>query len=1250
MSKDSPLADRLGALATLLPELKNKQLTNISSLWRSLTDIVRFAFGSDLPQAMHELQLSSSSCTSSTSTDSGLQTSARRLLLDLLVELSKNGHTQGGFDEDADEARQEMLHAISSASGWEETALAVRCVAWASCGARRLEGDPASWFKRAKEWSDQAIGQCYPEDNTSRDPLKEPPDDLCACMSASLDFLASIIREEYPVLDPDFVSETVANLCSKATHTRPVKENGTEKAAWVWTKHEHLFSVLKLLMALINFGALSQELLCPGILLLCTTVSVPMCNVLCCGIINRIFTSCYMRDGLLAMNCILHDDKSPQNSMHIYGKSDMTLHQDAIIGTVYFITKVMDTGLTDIQFRLRVGSFLPVLGKAAQCMHPEVLCLIFQYLCTIVDDARAKSMLPDDWHALIGILETTVGCRLAGVCDDHEHAPSAKLYSRALSSAIRFFRQRSTRASASLIGLIYRLRGVISDEIALRMLEFIDISGRPPPGAADWLAMLDEVMKLYYFDRARGIMLRRCAIRLCSKSFAEESAVSLSDIEHASFVLPMLEQLRMEVDGKLVEYALEILGPLLRHTRNPGILSKILQFSADAVLGVGCSWPIEQLSRPMSTDGNSQPAGKCECAGYMRIPCVVKCLLDAFEWHMHNTDSAGDEELALSHSMAIMLANTLLDLLESKHALLSVRCDILSVFLRLHADASSRLYILQTGRDTVMDQRIDIREKSYMKVATTKRVVLDNGSTQVVTVKFPVDRYVRILTGMLGSSLDPEMYYTLSQGLIPQLGNTYLFIACPGEIQELLARLIARYKLGPFGQEVHMHLSAEEKNKVSALSYGLLTSAVHYNSLLRRDQQDVLIAAFIDGLTVNSTTSTTPQICLHGLTVSILEMPNAVVRSLPHILHQLVMISSSPQISVHLLEFLSAISYEKTIYQTLRAEDYRAIFGVATSYIRFHNNKRRQLNASSTSSKRASLGSSSNNSNSPSTPTEPSISETALKQYVLVMAYQVIQVYFLSLSPNLRAATVSSILQRLLETNFNTESLDELNEVILDMILHNFNNPSSNLLNQELAVKEDLGSVAERTWIQHNSLVTIRAQRSGPLAQIIVRSPSAATSRVVDLPDEVARKYAERSKPATQSPPAGFASTSRSLAATPCSLSPSISTTNTHLQSIASTIPRGWAGHIAGRNHRLHPMAGPGSAGSLEANTLPSDAIAKLLCGELVTAQGSASRPVHFPIKFGPAPCVAQEFISAYPGLQNIDPPVLLPTESQAVS
>ncbi|KAI8320449.1 hypothetical protein GQ54DRAFT_298650 [Martensiomyces pterosporus] len=754
----------------------------------------------------------------------------------------------------------------------------------------------------------------------------------------------------------------------------------------------------------------------------------------------------------------------------------------------------------------------------------------------------------------------------------------------------------------------------------------------------------------------------------------------------------------MEEDSKVVDSVTSILLMGLTNTKDPEVFRRLMQFSMQAALDARYSRP--KPSAPHGSDGaasgtlahhifqgtvhSSPPAlpllandstsmtDERAYSSYARVSTTAACLFCVLQRRMANTGYAGDDEYVQSSSIIIELANALLDLLESDHMFPSVQRDILSRFFRLHADSSSKLYFLQHGRDTVMDERVNLHENARFKLVSTRGAASgDSSSQQAAAVKFPVSRYVSILTSLFASSADLETYYALCQGLMQQLGNTYLFTICPEEMQALIVYLISHLRVATYSQDARVRLSAEEKNKVSAFSYGLLISAMHYKDLLKRDQQDALIAAFRDGLIVSSNASATPQICLHALSVSMLELPGAMVRLLSSILQQLVKIYSTPQISVHLLEFVSAISREQRLYANFRAQDYRMIFAVAINYIRFHNNQRRRENAPPTpvpgaggagapkpgdsgvspavDPKRLSVG---GGSASDSTSAKPSASDVALSQYVLVMAYQVIDVYYLSLSPSLKAETVNSLLQGLLQANLSRDSLDEANEVCLDMILQNFNKSSEDILSQgDVATKEDLGPVAERTWIQHNGIVTIRAQKSGPLAQIMVRSPSGTTSRVVDLPAEVARKYAERADLPTQSPPTGPATTADASVATTGATTPSGDAAAMPHSSPASTISRGSGrGRGTVRNRRLHSIAGPGAAGLGEADMLPPDTIARLLRGELAAAQSATSRAAHFPIRFGPAPCVAQEFITAYPMLQNIDPPVLLPTQSEAVS
>ncbi|ORX67180.1 hypothetical protein DL89DRAFT_53670 [Linderina pennispora] len=395
------------------------------------------------------------------------------------------------------------------------------------------------------------------------------------CCRLRLEFLASIVMEEYPVLDPNAISLATTRLCDHAARTQSVFENGVDhgEVAWVWSEADHIYGVLRLLQTVINYGALSQESLRPGIRLLCTTATLDRCEELCGKIIYSLFSSCYMRDTLLAMNHILREVDSPDDNKPIQMTEGMTPHQVAINGMVKYITEVMDTGPTGFQFSLRIGNCLPVLGEAVKCGSSTVLGMVFPYLCKVVNDSRADSILADDWQALIGILVTTKECYIGPCSSDYaaagsdsdsevavsdsqhdldidgkqhqerdadeyeddefeddmlivaDQAPDAAdlsdLYKCVLVSTLAAFTRNERPAPNSLVELLYELRAVIDDGIADNLLQLLDARGSLRPGATDWLAMLEELASLYYFDHSRDIALRRSMIQLCVRAVNE---------------------------------------------------------------------------------------------------------------------------------------------------------------------------------------------------------------------------------------------------------------------------------------------------------------------------------------------------------------------------------------------------------------------------------------------------------------------------------------------------------------------------------------------------------------------------------------------------------------------------------------------------------------------------------------------------------------------------------------------------------
>ncbi|KAJ2356849.1 Tuberous sclerosis 2-like protein [Coemansia sp. RSA 2618] len=729
------------------------------------------------------------------------------------------------------------------------------------------------------------------------------------------------------------------------------------------------------------------------------------------------------------------------------------------------------------------------------------------------------------------------------------------------------------------------------------------------------------------------------------------------DAGRMAFVIAVLEQLHLEEDEHIIDSIMVIMHMLMRQTKNTKLFHDVLEYAIRATVepeytrriqpgylqqddsGDTVSnqqHPLAQTSAQpqlLLSDESGKAADEKSYPSWARVTLTINCLVEVLVCRMSSNDSLGDIIYPYTSIDTIALVNGLMDVLQSKHLFPSVQHTILQAFMRFHADANLRLYSLQPDRDTLMDQRVSLHENARLRL-------LDESEDAVVNrhaawVPFPVARYIGLLKYLFETNTDVETYAVLCRGLMVQLTNTHLFSVSKEAVKALLGYLISYIRVVNYDQETRTRMSSDEMNRISTYTNGLLMSIMHYKELIKREQEDLIVAILGDGLIKTSTSSANPQICLHALGVAMLELPKAMVRMLTGILQQLVRVYSATQLSVHLLEFVSSLSRDPRLYTNFRKLDYRLLFAVAINYIRFHNNQRRRETSLAANTAGADEKSDprrlSTGANPGGAAERPSLNDVALSQYVLVMAYQVIDVYFLSLTPALKAETVDSLIVGLLQANYHRNSLDEVNEVCLDMILQNYSRSGEEILKMsDVTVKEDFGPVVERHWIQHNGIVTIRAQKEGPMAQIIMRSCSGTTSRIVDLPAELSRKHIER----TEQPPT-------SLPASPLSDSPTMA-----FGSMSQSASRG---RSIGRSRRLHSMA-PGAPGlHPEGDMLPQDSIARLLRGEL-NLQADLSRAPQFPIKFGPAPCLALEFINAYQGLQNLDVPTMLPPNLEAVA
>ncbi|CEG83930.1 hypothetical protein RMATCC62417_17794 [Rhizopus microsporus] len=187
---------------------------------------------------------------------------------------------------------------------------------------------------------------------------------------------------------------------------------------------------------------------------------------------------------------------------------------------------------------------------------------------------------------------------------------------------------------------------------------------------------------------------------------------------------------------------------------------------------------------------------------------------------------------------------------------------------------------------------------------------------------------------------------------------------------------------------------------------------------------DEIVYAFYIGIT--QVTAAT-RLCINALLVCCYEMPLSVTKMLNEILQRMSQIISVSSVSVHILEFLSALARLPNLYANFTGDMYKPVFAIALNYLQHSRSQQTQSPMTSP------LLSSGPNSalNSPISPTvDPG--QGALKQYVLVMAYMVITIWFTSIPLRERRKHVPFIIQRLL--GGNPRVIDEQTYTCIDML------------------------------------------------------------------------------------------------------------------------------------------------------------------------------------------------------------------------
>ncbi|KAG0304418.1 Tuberous sclerosis 2-like protein [Dissophora globulifera] len=399
---------------------------------------------------------------------------------------------------------------------------------------------------------------------------------------------------------------------------------------------------------------------------------------------------------------------------------------------------------------------------------------------------------------------------------------------------------------------------------------------------------------------------------------------------------------------------------------------------------------------------------------------------------------------------------------------------------------------------------------SYLEIASTTANTLNDETLPAplvgcAKVILNIPLYMTGILSILEQEKDFEIYSFVIQRLPSQLFNKHLFCNSSEQITKLHSVLVDMTLRDKIPDSLrNLPLNAKRHN-IHILAYKVLIILLCYHSKFSTKELHDLVHAFVVGL---SRQATCAKICIHALAVCCYELPQSMTKHLSATVLKLSQIMSTATISVHILEFLSTVARLPMLYSNFVENDYKRVFGIALKYIQYTHSVPGSVHTTPSPSTPSSTAT------SPMSPSggvqgQTSAGARALPQYVLIMAYQVIDVWFMLQRLPERRKYVPYIVRNLLMANDPLRKVDEQTETCLDMLSrYSYANcepkPKASLIQQILVgPSSKTGKVITKTWLHGTAFITVRTAHNVGWAEITVRRASGTASFLLKIENEM---------------------------------------------------------------------------------------------------------------------------------------------------
>ncbi|ODV91499.1 hypothetical protein CANCADRAFT_29916 [Tortispora caseinolytica NRRL Y-17796] len=361
-----------------------------------------------------------------------------------------------------------------------------------------------------------------------------------------------------------------------------------------------------------------------------------------------------------------------------------------------------------------------------------------------------------------------------------------------------------------------------------------------------------------------------------------------------------------------------------------------------------------------------------------------------------------------------------------------------------------------------------------------------NGAADDSTILMFRDRYCSIdmniwfstVISLLENSFDWDTYSYALTHFSPQMNNMVMFknsIHIVRRIRQAICHQLAMKD---------MKISLPSNVTRSDIQLGLLqtiNSLLSYHDFYTKAEQDDIVRVVV--MQLNSWEKITTS-SINILALCSYEIPLSIKKFLPSIITQLQMKANTYVAGAQVVEFLATISRVPYLTNNCTMEDYKRIFGLSFKFLQSAQDIEQLSRYSG-----------------------PEYDSRVIN-YLEVMAYNVIAVWFLALRLDDRKAMLSFIMKNL-TMDKSIKSMDNLAWCFVDFIVRfafsdmplsvGKSSPSETLV---YTAKQYNSEVISKTWVYGTSVIQIETVANTGVSEITVRRATGANTYVV-TPEEV---------------------------------------------------------------------------------------------------------------------------------------------------